>query len=73
MPSFLLRAVARVFDFGGGLHRGSYFINDTAAEADARALASDWAAIDEDLAVAAFELARARRAGITSLIDLRAG
>lgn len=56
MPGFI-RGAARALDLGAGLQKGSYFISDTPAEADAYALASDWAAVDGDLAVAASQLA----------------
>ena len=56
LPGFI-RGAARVLDLGAGLQRGSYLISDTPAEADARALASDWSAIDGDLAIAARQLA----------------
>ena len=57
MPGFF-RGAGRTLDFGAGLERGSYLISGSPAEADARALASDWAAIDGDHAVAAFRIAR---------------
>jgi hypothetical protein len=57
MPGFF-RGAARVLDMGSWLHKGSYLISDSPAEADARALASDWAAIDGDHAVAASQIAR---------------
>jgi hypothetical protein len=56
MPGFL-RGAARVLDIGAGLQKGSYLISDTPAEADARAVASDWAIVDRDLAIAASQLA----------------
>jgi hypothetical protein len=45
-----------VLDLGAGLQKGSYLMSDTTFEADARALMSDWAAIDRDFAVAASRL-----------------
>ena len=56
MPSFL-RGAARTLDLGAGLQKGSYLISDYPAEANARALESDWAAVDGDLAVAASRIA----------------
>jgi hypothetical protein len=56
MPGFI-RGAARTLDMGAGLQKGSYLISDTPAEADARALASDWAVVDRDLATAASRLA----------------
>jgi hypothetical protein len=55
-PGFI-RGAARVLDMGASLQKGSYLLSDTPAEADARALASDWEAVDSDLAVAASRLA----------------
>lgn len=56
MPGFK-RGAGRAIDLGAGLQKGSYLMSDTPAEADARAVASDWAAIDRDLAIAARQLA----------------
>jgi hypothetical protein len=55
MPGFL-RGAARVLDMGAALQKGSYLLSLTPAEADARAVASDWATVDRDLAVAAYQL-----------------
>jgi hypothetical protein len=52
MPSFT-RGAGRVLDLGAGLQKGSYLLSDTGDEADLRALVSDWAAVDRDLAIAA--------------------
>jgi|GEM_PF-6220373 len=57
MPGFK-RGAGRAIDLGAGLQRGSYLMSDSPAEADARAVASDWAAVDRDLAIAARQLAR---------------
>lgn len=56
MPGFV-RGAARALDLAAGLQKGSYLISDSPDEADARALASDWAAVDNDFAVAASRLA----------------
>ena len=56
MPGFV-RGAGRALDLGSGLHKGSYLISDSPAEADARAIASDWAAVDRDLAIAARQIA----------------
>jgi len=55
MPSFM-RGAARAIDLGGTLSQGSYLLSDTPAEADQRALAGVWDAVDGDLAVAATRL-----------------
>ena len=47
-PSFLT-GIASIFDFAGNLHRYEY---DSGPDADARALASDWQAIGDDLWIA---------------------
>ena len=47
-PSFLT-GFASIFDFAGNLHRYEY---DSGPDADARALASDWQAIGDDLWIA---------------------
>ena len=45
-----------MLDMGAALQKGSYLLSLTPAEADARAVASDWATVDRDLAVAAYQL-----------------
>ena len=47
-PSFI-EGVARIFDFGGTLNEYNYDQFSSGAEADAAAIASDWAAIWQDL------------------------
>lgn len=47
-PSFLT-GLASIFDFAGNLHRYEY---ESGPDADARALASDWQAIGDDLWIA---------------------
>ena len=44
-----LSGAARVLDLGGVTDSGSYVISDTPDEADARALASDWALVGADM------------------------
>ncbi len=61
MPSFT-RGAGRVLDLGAGLQRGSYVLSDTGDEADLRALVSDWAAVDRDLAIAANRLVHEQKA-----------
>jgi hypothetical protein len=56
LPGFV-RGAGRTLDLGGGLHKGSYLISESPAEADARAIASDWATVDHDLTVATSRLA----------------
>ena len=48
-PSFA-RGVARLIDIGGTLGRTAYNRSETPAEADTRALLSDWQALAEDIA-----------------------
>ena len=48
-PSFI-RGVARLFDFGGTLNTYHYLQDEDPAEADARAIASDWQAVGKDIA-----------------------
>ena len=48
-PSFI-RGVARLFDFGGTLNIYHYQQDEDPAEADARAIASDWEAVGKDIA-----------------------
>lgn len=50
-PSFL-NGVARILDIGGTFDDSSYWISNSPEEADARALARDWAAVGCDLAEA---------------------
>lgn len=50
-PGFMSGA-ARSLDIGATFDRGSYLISDTPAEADARAVASDWKVVGQDLQVA---------------------
>lgn len=47
-PGFMAGA-ARSLDIGATFDRGSYLISDTPAEADARAVASDWRMVGQDL------------------------
>jgi hypothetical protein len=54
MPS-LLNGAARTLDLGGLYDKGAYLISSTGAEADALALAHDWAAVGDDLAEALSE------------------
>ena len=56
MPGFR-RGAGRVLDLGASLQQGSYVMSDAPREADARAIASDWAAVDSDMAVAARKIA----------------
>lgn len=60
IPGFK-RGAARVLDLRGGLRDASYLIGESPAEADARALASDWAAVDHDIAIAARKLANEQK------------
>ena len=55
-PSFL-EGAARIFDFGGTLNEYNYNKYSTGAEADAAAIASDWAVIGQDMyeAIGMFE------------------
>lgn len=46
-PSFL-RGMARAIDLGGLLNRGAYNVSPTAADADAKALLSDWQTVARD-------------------------
>jgi|GEM_PF-3258919 len=48
MPSFALGA-ARAVDIGGTLDAGSYLLSATPADADARAIASDWRVVKQNL------------------------
>lgn len=50
----LARGVARLVDIGGTLDRTAYNFSETPAEADTRALLSDWQALADDVA-GAFE------------------
>lgn len=56
-PSFA-RGVARLVDIGGTLDRTARSLSDTPAEADTRALLSDWQALAGDMAGAFQETAR---------------
>lgn len=47
-PSFL-RGVARAIDVGGALSRDSFVISGSPAEADRRALESDWRVVNRDV------------------------
>jgi hypothetical protein len=62
-PSFL-SGMASVFDLGGTLRRYHYVRSRTPQEADAWAIANDWAVVGQDLAVAiedfGMELAKSR-------------
>lgn len=55
-PGFL-RGAARALDVGGALGRNSFLLSDSTAEADERALRSDWRVVNRDLnqALAAVE------------------
>lgn len=48
-PSFLTGA-GRVMDLGGVLEQDSYNMSATPEEADARAIATDWQMVGQDLA-----------------------
>jgi hypothetical protein len=48
MPS-ASRGAARVLDLMGTLRQDSYLISPTPAEADGRAIASDWSMVGHDL------------------------
>jgi hypothetical protein len=50
-PSFM-RGAARTLDLGATLRQDSYLLSGTPEEADARALASDWRAVERDLEAA---------------------
>lgn len=45
----LRRGVARLVDLGGTLDDSAYNVSDTPDEADAKALASDWQAVADDM------------------------
>jgi hypothetical protein len=47
-PGFL-RGAARVLDFGGNLGKDSFLVSESPAEADRRAIASDWRVTGRDL------------------------
>ncbi len=47
-PTFL-RGVARAVDIGGILSNDAFVLSETPAEADRRALNSDWRAVNRDL------------------------
>ena len=55
-PSFL-EGAARIFDFGGTLNEYNYDKFSSGTEADTAAIASDWAAIGQDMydAIGMFE------------------
>ena len=55
MPGFV-RGAARTLDLGNGLAKGSYLMSDSPAEADGRAIDSDFAAVDRDFDVATHRL-----------------
>jgi hypothetical protein len=48
MPSFS-RGVSRAIDLGGAAQKSSYLVSDNPSEADARAIASDWAAVGNEI------------------------
>jgi len=48
-PSFA-RGVARLMDVGGTLNRTAYNFSESPAEADTKALLSDWQVLAEDVA-----------------------
>ena len=48
-PSFV-RGVARLMDIGGTLDRTAYNFRESPAEADTKALLSDWQVLAEDMA-----------------------
>ena len=48
LPSFS-EGMARVLDFTGNMDHHGYIVSSTPAEADARALASDWSATANDI------------------------
>lgn len=47
-PGFM-RGAARVLDAGGVLSKGDFLFSDSPAEADERALRSDWRVVNRDL------------------------
>ncbi len=61
MPDFWLGS-ARLFDLAGNLNNFVLFRDkgDTAEQVDGKALASDWAAVEEQLAAALTQLGAAR-------------
>ena len=61
VPGFL-RGAARVLDLGATLQEASYLTSESPSEVDARAVASDWAAVEKDFAVAAFQLVNEQEA-----------
>lgn len=47
-PSFL-RGVARAVDIGGSLSKDAFVLSASPVEADRRAIASDWRAVNRDV------------------------